>query len=126
MAPTRTGSCCCGQLNVHCSGEPALVSLCHCKACQRRTGSTYGIAVFFDADRVSIEGDCATYIREGASGQKVRFQFCPNCGSTVFWEPEKKPGIVAVAYGAFADPDLPVPDQETFTENRAHWVRALD
>ena len=43
---TRFAACVCGQLTASCSGDPAQVSLCHCLACQRRTGSTYGIAAF--------------------------------------------------------------------------------
>lgn len=45
--PTRVAPCVCGQLTASSSGDSALVSLCHCLVCQRRTGSTYGIAAFF-------------------------------------------------------------------------------
>ena len=53
---TREAHCACGQLRIACSGEPASVSLCHCRDCQRRTGSAYGVAAFF------ARGEIALYI----------------------------------------------------------------
>jgi hypothetical protein len=45
---SRTAQCSCGQLRVQMRGEPVRVSMCHCLACQRRTGSTYGAQRFAD------------------------------------------------------------------------------
>ena len=59
----RFAACVCGQLTVSCTGEPAQVSLCHCLACQRRTGSTYGIAAFFPRESVVVAGDAKAYTR---------------------------------------------------------------
>ncbi|MBN9550426.1 MAG: GFA family protein, partial [Alphaproteobacteria bacterium] len=87
----RTASCACGQLNISCDGEPRLVALCHCLDCQRRTGSTYGIAAFFARSSVRAEGTASTYRRLSDGGHAVTFHFCPECGSSVFWEPERKP-----------------------------------
>jgi hypothetical protein len=47
----REGSCSCGQLRVTVSGEPVRVSICHCFACQQRTGSSYGYQARFPEDR---------------------------------------------------------------------------
>lgn len=119
---SRTASCCCGQLRVTCHGEPRLVSLCHCEDCQRRTGSTYGIAAFFQRAQTEAEGRASSYKRSSDSGHAVRFHFCPNCGSTVFWEPERKPEMIAVAVGSFADPSFPAPEKAVWDERRHPWV----
>ena len=100
----RFATCVCGQLTASCSGEPAEVSLCHCLACQRQSGSTYGIAAFFPRENVMVAGDTKTYTRASDSGYPSPFYFCPHCGSTVYWSPDRKPDMVAVAVGAFADP----------------------
>lgn len=118
----RSGSCACGQLQVTCCGEPRLVSVCHCLACQRRTGSTYGVAVFFMKEDLRTEGRTNTYRRSSDSGHPITFRFCPDCGSTVFWEPERKPDMVAVAVGAFADPAFPPPTKSAWEEYRHPWV----
>jgi len=95
----RVATCVCGQLSASCSGDPAQVSLCHCLACQLRTGSTYDIAAFFARVYVILAGDAKTYTRSSDSGYPVTFHFCPNCGSTVYWMPDPKPEMVAVAVG---------------------------
>jgi hypothetical protein len=119
---TRTASCACGQLRVACIGEPQKISLCHCLDCQKRTGSTYGIAAFFHRQDVKAEGRTSTYKRASDSGHAVTFHFCPDCGSTVFWEPDRKPEAVAVAVGSFADPTFPAPTQSVWNERRHPWV----
>ena len=93
----RLATCVCGRLTASCSGDPAQVSLCHCLACQRRTGSTYGIAAFYPRENVRVAGDATAYTRPSDSGYTVTFYFCPHCGSTVYWEPRRKPEMRRVA-----------------------------
>lgn len=118
----RTATCACGQLSVRCEGEPASVSLCHCPACQKRTGSSYGVAAFFPRTEVQVSGDFRTFTRPSDSGHEVAFHFCPECGSTVFWEPRRKAEMIAVAVGAFADPSFPAPSKAVYEESRHPWV----
>lgn len=122
---TRMASCCCGNLRAVCEGEPAKVSLCHCLACQRRTGSTYGVAAFFRNEHVSVQGRSSVFMRQGGSGLPVIFHFCPGCGSTVLWKPQRAPELTAVAVGAFADPDFPKPANAVHLETRHRWVGDL-
>jgi hypothetical protein len=82
----------------------------------------YGIAAFFLRGKTSAEGQASTYKRSSDDGHRVTFHFCPKCGSTVFWEPERKPDAVAVAVGAFADPSFPAPTQSVWNERRHQWV----
>ncbi|EUB95158.1 glutathione-dependent formaldehyde-activating GFA [Rhizobium sp. CF080] len=121
----RIATCACGKLQAICQGEPAKVSLCHCLECQKRTGSTYGIAAFFDRAQVRIEGESKTYARLSDSGFAVNLHFCPDCGSTVFWEPQRKPDVIAVGIGSFADPGFPAPSQEVYDQHRHPWVPVL-
>ena len=122
---THNATCACGSVTLCCSGDPAVVSLCHCKACQKRTGSAYGLAAFFDQSDVRISGATHQFRRASDSGFDVVFHFCPACGSTVYWTPLRKPGMIAVAVGAFADPDFPAPGQEVHTDCRHGWVPPL-
>lgn len=122
---TRSGSCACGALRVTCAGEPKTVSLCHCPACQKRTGSAYGVAAFYDRGDVRVEGAARRYTRPSDSGHPVTFHFCPVCGSTVFWEPQRLPALVAVGVGAFADPGFPAPTQAVNERYRHPWVNGI-
>jgi hypothetical protein len=122
----RTAACSCGQLRVICEGAPARVSLCHCLECQKRTGSLFGVAARFPRERVTIEGRSTTYRRKSDEGNWAGLHFCPDCGSTVWWELEKQPDVIAVAVGAFADPDFPIPARSVYDERRHRWLELPD
>jgi len=107
------------------SGAPAKVSLCHCNACKKRTGSSFGVAVFYDSDRVVTAGPSAVYERRGESGEQIAFHFCPSCGTTVYWLPEFRPGSIAIALGAFDDQEGLVPTQSVYEHRRDQWI-AID
>jgi hypothetical protein len=115
-------ACACGQLELRCQGEPRRVSLCHCLDCQRRTGSAFSIAAFFERGAVLVQGATKTFTRPSASGKPVTFHFCPECGSSVFWEPERLPDLIGVAVGAFADPAFPAPEQSVWTDFKHGWI----
>ncbi|MDX8539168.1 GFA family protein [Mesorhizobium sp. M4B.F.Ca.ET.215.01.1.1] len=119
---SRTASCACGQLQIRCPQEPDIVSLCHCLDCQRRTGSPFGIAAFFDAAATDVTGLSRTFERNSDSGFSIAFHFCGSCGSTVFWYPSRRPAAVAVAVGCFADPSFPAPTRSVFDKRRHGWV----
>jgi hypothetical protein len=120
---TRRASCSCGQLALTCTGEPQTVGVCHCRRCQLRSGGPYGAAAFFPEDAVEIEGGAAVWERRGDSGGRVAFRFCTTCGSTVWWTRSLRPGVIAVAVGAFADPDFPAPVVEVHTDTALPWAR---
>lgn len=122
----RLATCACGQLRAACSGDPVLVALCHCVDCQRRTGSAFGVAAFYPREAVATSGEASRYQRASDSGRPVDFRFCPACGSTVFWEPGRKPDVIAVALGAFADAGFPGPTREVYPHRRHPWVAPLD
>jgi hypothetical protein len=118
---TRKASCCCGQLSIEVDGEPRGVGLCHCLACQRRTGSVFAALAGFSAP-FRVSGKATEYVRTGDQGAQFRFRFCPVCGSTVFHTEEGVAGGVSVAVGAFADPDFPPPQVSVYDSRRHSWV----
>jgi hypothetical protein len=82
----RIAECHCGRLRAITSGEPESVYVCHCKACQRRTGAIIHNGSRWLKSQVRIEGEHKIYGRIADSGFEIRFHFCPNCGTSVFWE----------------------------------------
>jgi hypothetical protein len=119
----RVATCVCGQLAIRCRGEPELVSSCHCLACQRRTGSAFGITAFYRrVNIVETTGQFATFVRKSEAGRSITNRFCPMCGSTVYWEPEFWPDHIGVAVGGFGDPSFERPARAVWTEKRHHWV----
>jgi hypothetical protein len=120
---TRRAECSCGQLSAVCSGEPVRVSVCHCLACKRRTGSAFSYNVRFAESDVSIEGRASEFTRISDAGSRVAYSFCPDCGTTVHYRIDVQPGLVAIPVGAFADPSFPPPFQSFYHDSRrCAWV----
>lgn len=122
MTP-RIASCYCGQLRIELKGKFLGGGVCHCVACQRRTGSVFAALAGF-APPYEVTGTATEFSRVGDTGGKATFRFCPTCGSTVFHtqagEEEK---LVLVAVGAFADPSFPPPEDSVYDSLRHPWVQ---
>lgn len=96
--------------------------MCHCLACQKRTGSVFGAQARFKTENVTIEGRSTDYLRIGDEGNRVHFHFCPDCGSTVYYLFESAPELTAVTVGAFADPTFPAPVFSVYEDRKHPWV----
>ena len=122
ISQTRTASCRCGQLRVTTTGEPVRVSVCHCLACQKRTGSAFSAQARWPAEQVAIEGQSKSWTRTANSGNTVVYNFCPECGSTVHYTGGNFPDVVAIALGAFDDPHSLSPRFSVWERRRYDWV----
>jgi hypothetical protein len=118
---TRRATCSCGQLAVTVEGEPIRVSMCHCLACQKRTGAPFGAQARYARANAQIEGTSKTWVRVGDAGTRIEFQFCPECGSTVHYTMPPSDWI-AIPVGAFADPTFPPPVFSVYEARRHAWV----
>ena len=115
--------CACGQLRVTASGDPDVVVACSCFECQRRTGSPFGLGAYFlRASALSIDGKYKGHSRTTGTGRNFTTNFCPECGTSVFWELEMRPEHVGIAVGCFADPQFPGPTRAVWAENSHHCV----
>ena len=121
----KSATCTCGQLTIKVSGEPVTVSTCHCFDCQKRTGSVLGVQARYKKEQVEVSGEAKPYERTGDTGAKVTFQFCPTCGTTMFWNPEKLPDYTIVAVGAFSDPEFRHPDYSVYEDRRHKWLEII-
>jgi len=121
---TREATCHCGQLRLSVDGEPFAVSICNCLACQRRTGSAFGMQAGFKADEVTVEGRYSDYSRISDQPDRKEhvFHFCPDCGSQVFYTEPTEPELVVVSVGAFADPAFPPPTESGYDSRRHPWI----
>jgi hypothetical protein len=121
---TREAACHCGQLRLEVTGDPFVVSMCHCLACKRRTGSAFGMQAAFTPDQVNVVGRYSTYTRisDEADEKPHDFHFCPECGSNVFYTEAEEPDLVVVSVGSFADPSFPPPTESGYDSRRFPWL----
>lgn len=122
---SRLAACSCGQLQAHVSGDPVRISVCHCLACQRRTGSVFGAQARFPRAAVTVVGTSAEYVRVGDEGTSATFGFCPKCGATVYYTGGDTE-TTAIPVGAFADPSFAAPTVSVYEERMHAWVRMPD
>jgi hypothetical protein len=130
---TRKASCNCGKLSVSYEGpDPERVSLCQCYECQKRTGTVLSVQTRIPRDQVTIEGQSTTWTFPVEGGEPANFRscdsggatyhFCPECGSTVYWDISVAPDVIGVAVGAFADPTFPPPMISGFEAYGHPWA----
>lgn len=122
---TREARCSCGAVTAVTEGEPVRNSVCHCLDCKRRTGSAFAWNAHWPQDRVRTTGDTKVATRISDEGFWARHHFCPKCGAFVWYEIERRPGIVSIPVGAFADPEFPAPAIEVYEERRCGWLAEI-
>lgn len=120
--PDRLATCSCGNLSALVSGEPVRISICHCLACQKRSGSVFAAQARFPASAVAIKGESHEYTRIGDEGGVARFHFCPVCGATVYYLLDGVPDFISIPVGGFADPLFPQPQVSVYEDRRHAWV----
>jgi hypothetical protein len=124
----REAACHCGQLRLEVAGDPFAVSICHCLACQRRTGSAFAMQAGFKADQVQVTGSFRDFARisDQADRKEHVFHFCPDCGSQVFYTEPTEPDLIVVSVGSFADPTFPPPTESAYDSRRHQWLELPD
>ena len=124
MDDVHCGGCLCGAVRYRVTGKPAFASVCHCKFCQRRSGSAFSIVVAFDEQCVEFtQGKLAEYEhRSDESGRWLRMNFCPHCGTSVSHTAQARPGLRSIAGGTFDDPDWVAIDRHIWLRSKRPWV----
>ena len=99
--------CLCGAIRYATSAEPIRVMYCHCRFCQRATGSAYLVEPIFDKPSFEItSGRPTTYtLASAGSGKRITINFCPTCSTKLFLDLERFPAIIGVYGGTFDDPN---------------------
>ena len=91
------GSCLCGDISYRYEASQSATALhCHCRDCQKVTGSGKATIVMFPEDAVAIEGTFKQYSCLGSDGSHVNRGFCPRCGSQMFTHVDEIPGMLFI------------------------------
>ena len=121
---TREGGCACGAARYRLTGEPIVVNNCHCTLCQRQTGSTSVVNMFYETDRLTLlSGEIGRHVVKGGSGQDHVIMRCSACG-TALWSHYARMGGhgVGVRAGTLDDPSSVKPDAVIFVAEKMDWV----
>jgi hypothetical protein len=122
MATPFTGGCMCGAVRYECSAEPLFSLNCHCRDCQRETGSAFApILAVLKAAFMLTQGTPKYLDIVADSGQTTRRAFCAACGSHLFGEPGSAPDIVTIRAGSLDDPSRFRPRLDIYTASAQPW-----
>lgn len=121
-APRFTGGCACGAIRYECSAAPVFMLNCHCRDCQRVTGTAYAAILRAPAGAFRvIKGVPRFYTTRANSGNTVSRGFCPECGSPLFSRLSARIDIVGIRAGSLDDPGEYRPAADIFTRSAQPW-----
>ena len=118
-----TGGCLCGAVRYTSTAEPVRSVVCHCRDCQRFTGSAFGALAFVPMESLTIEGTMKTFISPGGSGRPISRYFCPECGSSIALQTANGPGAMILNIGTLDEPKSIAPVQEIFRDDALPWLQ---
>jgi len=122
------GRCLCGALVYEAEGQPATVTVCHCRFCQRATGGAYLVDALFKRARFRVlNGSPRVYDhRSEGSGNLVHIQFCEVCGTKLWLEFQRWPDLVGIYAGTLDNPNgfdrSPARTHYIFADQAADWT----
>ena len=123
MSMVHEGGCLCGSVRYRVNGPAVRTMACHCRACQRMTGSSFYAESLFAIDAVDFTGELTVYDhRSETSGKNVHVHFCGKCGTTVTLTFERWPEYRAISRGTFDDPDWAEIGSHIWTESAQSGV----
>lgn len=122
------GGCSCGALRYRLKAKPLIVHCCHCRDCQRVTGSAFVVNLWMERQHVELlRGEPKSHALKGGSGAPHTVFFCGECGCYVWSKYHRSPGdTLLVRAGPLDDPSQFTPDLHIFTRSKQPWVRLPD
>jgi hypothetical protein len=121
---TREGGCACGAVRYRVRGDPTNVNNCHCRQCQRQTGSTSVVNAFFEAERLTLlSGELSEHTVKAGSGGPHVIVRCSRCG-TALWSYYPRLGRLGagVRVGTLDESETFRPDAAIYVSERMPWV----
>lgn len=118
------GRCTCGAVRYRLEVAPIFVHCCHCRWCQRETGSAFALNAMVERDRLAlVDGEPEEILTPSESGKGQRIMRCPQC-RVALWShyPGGGDAIAFVRVGTLETPDALPPDVHIFTASKQPWV----
>ena len=118
------GGCDCGAVRYRMQTRPLFVHCCHCRWCQRETGSAFALNAMIETDRVASLGEQPELVdTPSASGKGQKIARCPRCRVAVWSHyAGAGTGVAFVRVGTLDEPDRLPPDIHIFIASKQPWV----
>ncbi|TNE66481.1 MAG: GFA family protein [Alphaproteobacteria bacterium] len=118
------GGCTCRTVRYSIKNRPLFVHCCHCRWCQRETGTAFALNALIETDRIEVTaGSPDLVLTPSNSGKGQKIARCPHCHVAV-WSHYMGAGdkLAFLRVGTLDNPDRLPPDIHIFTESKQPWV----
>jgi hypothetical protein len=122
----RTGSCACGAVRYVLKGEPQAIAVCHCRHCQKQSGSAFSFNLIVKEVDYKQWGETKFYVTTGDSGRPSFRHFCADCGSPVVTKAAVMPGMIIVKAGTLDSMEGLQPQREIYTDRAVEWFEPIE
>lgn len=122
----REGGCQCGRVRYRIEGDPVVLAVCHCRECQRQSGSAFGMSLIVKREAFHVTGEAKAFRRIAESGNVIDCFFCPECGVRVYHEPHAMPRTYNVKAGTLDDTSGLQPEVQVWTKSKQSWLELSD
>jgi hypothetical protein len=119
------GQCLCGAVTYSFPGTPLLTAICHCRHCQRQSGSAFSIVAAVPRASFELQGETRIFADTGDSGRPVMRHFCPGCGSPIYSTIAPMPDMVLIKAGTLDTVAELTPTIEVFCDYALPFQPAL-
>ena len=119
------GGCLCGAVRYQFNATPQAVAACHCRHCQRASGSAFSVNLLVSESSYQQQGETRVFIDHGDSGLPSERHFCGQCGSPVFTRAGNLPERVLIKAGTLDQPQAFAPQLEIYTDHALPWHSAI-
>ncbi len=120
--PQMSGGCRCGQVRYAADAEPVFVGVCHCRDCQKSTGSAFAVLVGVPGAAVTVTGPIRMFDALGDSGKATHLGFCPHCGTGMTRSADLMAGVTMLSAGTLDDPSWVEPTLQIYCDSAQPWV----
>ncbi|MEQ8692341.1 MAG: GFA family protein [Pseudomonadales bacterium] len=120
------GGCHCGSVRYRCANSPELTFYCHCRDCQRTTGSPFSMELMIAKEGFHLQGEMEAYVITGDSGKPVTRWFCSACGSGIYLEADSDPDSLFLKVGSLDDASWVQPEMHIYTAAKQPWTKIDD
>jgi hypothetical protein len=123
MSSIHEGGCGCRKVRFRMTSGPMIVHACHCRWCQRETGTAFALNALIEADRVELlSGEPEVIDTPSNSGKGQAIFRCPDCKIAVWSQYGGSKAFNFVRVGTLDNPDAMPPDIHIFTRSKQPWV----
>jgi len=121
MPTSNSGGCACGAIRYTCAEEPIFALKCHCRDCQRSSGSAFVTAAYVAKSGLTVTGEVRYHDTQVKSGNTVSRGFCRECGAPVLLTVSGFPALVGIFVGSLDEPSRVRPTMEIWTVSAQPW-----